>query len=105
MAGVVHGDVLATIMPDDCWHAAVFHGLPLCCATSSGFNHTLANSKSAMDIERSRFRAPVAGDADVDVAPGLLAKTCVERIIVYGERVPIDLADLRAPFTRQDASG
>jgi acyl-CoA synthetase (AMP-forming)/AMP-acid ligase II len=97
--GVLHDDVVATIMPDDCWHTAVFYGVLRLGATFSGFNRTLATAKFAMDIQRSRVRVLVVGEEYVDVARELLAETCVEQIVVCGERVPADLADLRALST------
>lgn len=100
-AGVARGEVVATIMPDDCWHTAVFYGLLRLGATFSGFNRTLAKAKFAMDIERSRVRVLVVGEDYVDVGRELVAETCADRLVVCGERVPEDLVDLRALTARQ----
>lgn len=100
-AGVGHGDVVATIMPDDCWHTAVFYGLLRLGATFSGFNRTLHVAKFAMDAERSQVRTVVVGAEYVDVARELVASSCVETILVSGDAVPSDLHDLRTLAAQQ----
>jgi acyl-CoA synthetase (AMP-forming)/AMP-acid ligase II len=94
-AGIGPGDVVATIMPDDCWHTAVLYGLLRLGAVFSGFNRTLAQAKFAMDAERSGVRVLVVGSDHVGVARELLQETCIERVLVCGEEVPGDLPDLR----------
>ncbi|HEX4110417.1 MAG TPA: class I adenylate-forming enzyme family protein [Solirubrobacteraceae bacterium] len=94
--GVRPGDVVATLMGDDCWHTALFYGVLRLGATFSGFNRALHLEKFAMDAERSRVRVLVVGSDHVDVGRELLVRTGVERLLVCGPKVPDDLPDLRA---------
>ena len=97
------GDVVATIMPDDCWHTAVFYGLLRLGATFTGFNRTLAKEKFATDIERSQVRVLIVGQDFVEVGRELLRETCVEELLVCGDDVPDSLRDLRRlAGTRRD---
>jgi acyl-CoA synthetase (AMP-forming)/AMP-acid ligase II len=89
------GDVVATIMPDDCWHTAIFYGVLRLGATFSGFNRTLATAKFATDIERSHVRVLIVGQDLVEVGRKLMTETCVEELLVCGEVVPDGLHDLR----------
>ncbi|HEY1507708.1 MAG TPA: class I adenylate-forming enzyme family protein [Solirubrobacteraceae bacterium] len=89
------GDVVATIMPDDCWHTAIFYGLLRLGATFTGFNRTLAKEKFATDIERSQVRVLIVGQDFVEVGRELLNETCVEELLVCGDDVPDGLRDLR----------
>jgi fatty-acyl-CoA synthase/O-succinylbenzoic acid--CoA ligase len=88
-------DVVATIMPDDCWHTAIFYGLLRLGATFTGFNRTLAKDKFATDIGRSQVRVLIVGQDFVEVGLELLHQTCVEELLVCGENVPDGLRDLR----------
>jgi len=69
-------DVVATIMPDDCWHTAIFYGLLRLGATFTGFNRTLAKDKFATDIGRSQVRVLIVGQDFVEVGLELLHQTC-----------------------------
>ncbi|MCW3041566.1 MAG: hypothetical protein JWM31_3471 [Solirubrobacterales bacterium] len=93
--GVGPGDVVATILPDDCWHTAILYGLLRLGAIFSGFNRTLHLEKFAMDIERSGVRVLVVGSDYVEVGQALLRQTALEHLVVCGPQVPEGLPDLR----------
>lgn len=84
-AGVGPDDVVATLMPDDCWHSAVFYGVLRLGAVFSGFNRTLGRAKFAMDIERSGVKVLVVAAPYLETAQSLLAETGVETVLVCDE--------------------
>lgn len=84
-ADVGPDDVVATLMPDNGWHVAVFYGVLRLGAVFSGFNRTLGQAKFAMDIERSRVRVLVVAAAYRELAQALQAETCVETVLVCEE--------------------
>lgn len=83
--GVGRDDVVATLMPDDLWHNAVFWGVNRIGAVFSGFNRTLAFEKFATDAERLRARIVVVGRQFVELGERLVAQTCVEQVVVCDE--------------------
>jgi acyl-CoA synthetase (AMP-forming)/AMP-acid ligase II len=98
--GVRPDDVVVTLMPDDCWHVAVFFGVLRVGAAFSGFNRTLGVAKFAADIERLGARVLVVGAAYLEVGRTLLAGTGIERLVVCGESADPDVPDLRALAAR-----
>lgn len=94
-AGVGPGDVVATIMPDDCWHTAVFYGVLRLGAVFSGFNRTLGQAKFAMDIERSRVRVLIVAAPYLATAQALLAETDLETILLCDQSAATGLPNLR----------
>jgi fatty-acyl-CoA synthase len=98
--GVRPDDVVVTLMPDDCWHTAVFYGVLRIGAVFSGFNRTLNVEKFATDIERLGARTLVVGSAYVQTGRRLLAETALERLVVCDTTPEPDLPDLRALAAR-----
>lgn len=98
--GVQPDDVVVTLMPDDCWHTAIFYGVLRIGAVFSGFNRTLHLEKFATDIERLGARTLVVGSGYVEVGRRLLADTALERLVVCDETAEPDLPDLRALAAR-----
>jgi acyl-CoA synthetase (AMP-forming)/AMP-acid ligase II len=80
--GVEPGDVVVTLMPDDCWHTALFFGVLRIGAVFSGFNRTLGHAKFAADIARLQARTLVVGEAYLEVGRRLLAEAGIERLLV-----------------------
>lgn len=80
--GVEPDDVVVTLMPDNCWHTALFYGVLRIGAVFSGFNRTLGVAKFAADIARLGARVLVLGPAQLDMGRRLLAETEVEKLLV-----------------------
>jgi len=92
--GVHPGDVVVTLMPDDCCHTALFFGVLRIGAVFSGFNRTLGHAKFAADIARLEARTLVVGGAYLEAGLRLLEETGIEQLLVCGE-APADFRDLR----------
>lgn len=93
--GVAPGDVVVTLMPDDCWHTALFFGVLRVGAVFSGLNRALAPAKFAADIERLGARVLIVGADHVETGRQLLARTGVEHLLVCtGPDGSSDLPDL-----------
>lgn len=89
-------DVVATLLPDDCWHTAIFYGVLRLGAVFSGFNRTLAKSKFAMDAERSRVKLIIVSAEHAGLAEELLAETCIESALVCDAEGDCSLPQLRS---------
>jgi crotonobetaine/carnitine-CoA ligase len=80
--GIRAGDVVATLMPDDCWHTAVFFGLQRLGAVFSGFNRTLTFEKFVTDADRLGARLILTGRAYAGIGRQLAAASRIERSVV-----------------------
>ncbi|RHW28346.1 long-chain fatty acid--CoA ligase [Nocardioides immobilis] len=92
--GVRPGEVVATLLPDDLWHTAIFFGLLRIGAVFSGFNRTLGFDKFAADVTRLETETLVAGPDYLEVAHRLVAETGVGQVIDVGTGSATDLLDL-----------
>jgi acyl-CoA synthetase (AMP-forming)/AMP-acid ligase II len=79
------GDVVATLLPDDTWHNAVFFAVLRAGAVFSGFNRTLGVEKFKMDAERSNVKLLVVARAFESVARGLLEAGVVRAVALCDE--------------------
>lgn len=95
-AGVRPGEVVATLLPDDLWHTAVFFGLLRVGAVFSGFNRTLGFDKFAADATRLGARTLLVGPEHRAVGERVRAETGVERVLTDGTGEPTDLRVLVA---------
>ncbi|GAC1593659.1 MAG: AMP-binding protein [Acidimicrobiales bacterium] len=98
--GVGPDDLVITLMPDDCWHTAVFFGVLRVGAVFSGFNRTLHFEKFATDIERLGARTLIVNSAYVAMGRRLLAETSLAQLVVCDDAAEPDLLDLRAAAAR-----
>lgn len=98
------GDVVATLMPDDLWHNAVFWGVNRIGGVFSGFNRTLTFEKFAADVERLRCRVVVVGAAYLELGARLVTETCVEHLVVADEAGGQGHTDLVALASARSAS-
>ena len=80
--GIKPGDVVATLMPDDCWHTAIFFGLQRLGAIFSGFNRTLSFEKFSTDANRLKARLVIVGKAFVETAQRLVTDTTIETFLL-----------------------
>ncbi len=83
--GVEPDDVVVTLMPDNCWHTALFYGVLRIGAVFSGFNRTLGIAKFAADAARLGARVLIVSPAQLDIGRRLLAQTDVEKLLVCAE--------------------
>ncbi|HZZ45823.1 MAG TPA: class I adenylate-forming enzyme family protein [Pseudonocardia sp.] len=97
--GVGAGDIVATLMPDDCWHTAIFYGVLRIGGVFSGFNRTLGLAKFTADIARLDAKTLIVGEAQLDIGRQLLEETGLERVLVSaapGEHGVPNLRELAA---------
>jgi acyl-CoA synthetase (AMP-forming)/AMP-acid ligase II len=66
------GDVVATLLPDDTWHNALFFATLRAGAVFSGFNRTLGFEKFKMDADRSKVKLLIVARTFESVARALL---------------------------------
>lgn len=85
--GIRPNDVVATLMPDDGWHTAVFFGLLRLGAVFSGFNRTLAYEKFHADANRLRARLVVVSKPFVEIAERLVRETTIEGYLLEDDLV------------------
>ncbi|MFR9805112.1 class I adenylate-forming enzyme family protein [Pseudonocardia sp. RS010] len=97
--GVQQGDVVATLLPDDLWHTAVFFGLLRIGAVFSGFNRTLGFDKFAADVSRLEARTLVVGPDHLAVGEKLLEQTELTQLVTDGLGRPEDLRDIAGAAT------
>ncbi len=83
--GIGPDDVIATLMPDDCWHSAVFFGLQRLGAIFSGFNRMLGFEKFSADATRLEAKVIIVGRDYVELGKRLVAETCIERYVICDE--------------------
>jgi acyl-CoA synthetase (AMP-forming)/AMP-acid ligase II len=75
--GIGPGDVVASIMPDDCWHTAVFFALQRLGAVFSGFNRMLTIEKFVTDADRLAARLVLTGQVFGPLGRELTERSCV----------------------------
>lgn len=102
--GIGPDDVVATLMPDDCWHTAIFFGVLRIGAVFSGFNRTLGVAKFAADIARLEARTLIVGAAQLELGRQLLAETGLERLLVCAEPGQHGLPNLRELAVGRDGT-
>jgi acyl-CoA synthetase (AMP-forming)/AMP-acid ligase II len=80
--GVTAGDVVVSIMPDDCWHTALFFALQRLGAVFSGFNRMLTTGKFVTDANRLEAKLAVVGSAFRSVGDHLVERSGLERALL-----------------------
>lgn len=80
--GVRSDDVVCTLLPDNCWHTAVFYGTLRVGAVFSGFNRTLHFEKFAVDVQRLQASVLVVSSAYLDIAQRLMETTDLRMVIL-----------------------
>lgn len=88
-------DVVCTLMPDDCWHTAVFYGVLRIGAVFSGFNRTLHIQKFSTDIERLGATVLIVSAEYLEIGRVLLASTELRLLLVCDEREEPGVQNLR----------
>jgi acyl-CoA synthetase (AMP-forming)/AMP-acid ligase II len=102
--GIGPDDVVATLMPDDCWHTAIFYGVLRIGAVFSGFNRTLGVAKFADDIARLDAGTLIVGEAQLELGRQLLAQTRLERLLVCAAPGEYGVPNLRELATGRDSA-
>jgi acyl-CoA synthetase (AMP-forming)/AMP-acid ligase II len=80
--GVTADDVVASIMPDDCWHTALFFALQRLGAVFSGFNRMLTTEKFVTDADRLGARLVVVGGAFQSPGEQLVARSGIRQALL-----------------------
>jgi acyl-CoA synthetase (AMP-forming)/AMP-acid ligase II len=80
--GITAGDVVASIMPDDCWHTALFFGLQRLGAIFSGFNRMLTIEKFVTDANRLEAKLVVVGHAFTALGDQLVERSGIGQALL-----------------------
>jgi fatty-acyl-CoA synthase len=84
------GEVVATLLPDDTWHNALFFATLRVGAIFSAFNRTLGIEKFKTDAERSRVKLLVVSRAFESVAAALIEAGVVGAVALCDEPCSTD---------------